>query len=377
MTKKLYPLKFQPILKTKVWGGNRLVKEYGKYPDPEEEIDLSHIGESWEIADMGDESTMVSEGFLAENSLFDLLETYLGDLVGDKVFEMYNLQFPIMVKLLDINKHISVQVHPDDEIALERYDSYGKEEFWHILDADNDAVIYLGFKRKVTATEFYDRCKDGTVIQLLNEIRPKKGDNFHIKPGTVHSASGGIRLVEIQQPSDITFRLYDWEREFDALTAREMHLEEAIDCIDYNASDPASLLIPTNPTRGPLLESDNFIISAVDLQGPRQIHTESYGSFIIYVCTQGSASFQVMEGGRKASYDISKGGTILIPASLDDFSIVPLENKTLLLEVWLRPAEMVDDYIDESVSDDCGDDDGSEFDEECGEDCHCGHNHKH
>jgi mannose-6-phosphate isomerase len=375
MVKKLYPLKFQPILKTKIWGGNRLAKEYSKHPGPEEEIDLSHIGESWEIADLGDESNVVSEGFLAENSLFDLLETYLGDLVGDKVFEMYNLQFPVLVKLLDISKDISVQVHPDDEIALERYDNYGKEEFWHILDADESARIYLGFKRKVTAAEFYDKCKDGTVVQLLNEIRPRKGDNFHIKPGTVHSAAGGIRLVEIQQPSDITFRLYDWEREFDPKTAREMHLEEAIDCIDYSASNLSSLVIPTDTTRGPLVESDNFIISAVDLQESRHIYTERYDSFIIYVCTHGSASFQVMEEGKKVSYDISKGGTILIPASLDDFFIVPLEKDTLLLEVWLRPAEAVDDYIDEHVSADCGDSD-FDFDEEDGEHYHCGHNHK-
>ncbi len=374
MTKKLYPLKFQPILKTKIWGGNRLVKEYSKFYDPEEEIDPSHIGESWEIVDLGDDSSMVSEGFLEGNSLFDILETYLGDLVGDKVFEMYNLQFPVLVKLLDISTNISVQVHPDDEIALERYDNYGKEEFWHVLDADENARIYLGFKRKVTATEFYDKCKDGTVIQLLNEIRPRKGDNFHIKPGTVHSATGGIRLVEIQQPSDITFRLYDWEREFDSNTAREMHLEEAIDCIDYSASTPSSLVIPTDTTQGPLCESDNFIITALDLKDTLHIYTERFDSFIIYICTQGSASFQVMEGGKKVSYDISKGGTILIPASLDDFFIVPLEKNTLLLEVWLRPAEEVDDYIDENVSEECDDDD---CDEEEGEHCHCGHNHEH
>ena len=374
MTKKLYPLKFQPILKTKIWGGNRLVKEYSKFYDPEEEIDPSHIGESWEIVDLGDDSSMVSEGFLEGNSLFDILETYLGDLVGDKVFEMYNLQFPVLVKLLDISTNISVQVHPDDEIALERYDNYGKEEFWHVLDADENARIYLGFKRKVTATEFYDKCKDGTVIQLLNEIRPRKGDNFHIKPGTVHSATGGIRLVEIQQPSDITFRLYDWEREFDSNTAREMHLEEAIDCIDYSASTPSSLVIPTDTTQGPLCESDNFIITALDLKDTLHIYTERFDSFIIYICTQGSASFQVMEGGKKVSYDISKGGTILIPASLDDFFIVPLEKNTLLLEVWLRPAEEVDDYIDENVSEECDDDD---CDDEEGEYCHCGHNHEH
>ncbi len=376
MAKKLYPLKFQPILKTKIWGGNRLVKEYSKQPDPEEELDLYHIGESWEIVDLGDDSSIVSEGFLEGNSLFDILETYLGDLVGDEVFDIYNLQFPILVKLLDISKNISVQVHPDDEIALERYDNYGKEEFWHVLDADKDAVIYMGFKRKVTATEFYDKCKDGTVVQLLNEIRPRKGDNFHIKPGTVHSAAGGIRLVEIQQPSDITFRLYDWEREFDSVYAREMHLEEAIDCIDYSATHPSSLVIPTTTTGEPLCESDNFIISAVDLKETLQIDPERYGSFIIYICTRGSASFQVMEDGQKVSYDIIRGGTILIPASLDDFLIVPLEKDTLLLEVWLRPAEESDDYIDENVSDSLDDDD-LDFDDDYEEHHQNGHSYKY
>ena len=208
------------------------------------------------------------------------------------------------------------------------------------------------------------------MVQLLNEIRPRGDDNFHDK-GTVHSASGGVRLVEIQQPSDITFRLYDWEREFDSNTAREMHLEEAIDCIDYSASTPSSLVIPTDTTHGPLCESDNFIITALDLKDTLHIYTEHFESFIIYICTQGSASFQVIEGGKKVSYDISRGETILIPASLDDFFIVPLEKNTLLLEVWLSPAEETDDYIDENVSEDCGDDDCDGEEEE-----HCGHNHK-
>ena len=159
---------------------------------------------------------MVSEGFLEGNSLFDILETYLGDLVGDKVFEMYNLQFPVLVKLLDISTNISVQVHPDDEIALERYDNYGKEEFWHVLDADENARIYLGFKRKVTATEFYDRCKDGTVVQLLNRFVPVRATT------SILSRAPFIRPQVVSDwwkfnNLDITFRLYDWEREFDSI----------------------------------------------------------------------------------------------------------------------------------------------------------------
>ena len=195
------------------------------------------IGESWEIADMGIEDSVVSEGWLAGNTLSDLMEIYLEKVVGEDVYKYYGRQFPLLIKFLDIHGKLSVQVHPDDEMAAERYDSLGKAEIWYVMDAEPDAKVYMGFNREVSAQEFYDRCHNGTVDEVLNVIYPKKGDAIYVAPGTVHAAEGGLLIAEIQESSDLTFRLYDWGREFDPATARQMHLEEAIDLIDYGKFD--------------------------------------------------------------------------------------------------------------------------------------------
>lgn len=195
------------------------------------------IGESWELADMGVEDSVVKDGWLAGNTMSDIMETYLEKVVGEDVYNYYGRQFPLLIKFLDIHGKLSVQVHPDDEIAAERYDSLGKAEIWYIMDAEPGAKVYMGFNREVSAQEFYDRCHKGTVEEVLNVIYPKKGDAIYVAPGTVHAAEGGILIAEIQESSDLTFRLYDWGREFDPATARQMHLEEAIDLINYGKFD--------------------------------------------------------------------------------------------------------------------------------------------
>ena len=210
--KKLYPLKFTPILKEKIWGN-----------------------ENWLISDMDDAASVVENGFLADNDLPDILETYLGDLVGDEVFEYFNLQFPLVVKTIDAREPLSVQVHPDDETAMERYYSYGKDEYLLVTEVKKDARIYLGFKRDVTAAEFYEACQKGTAAELMNCITPHKGDVYPVKAGTVHAIGGGVTAIEVSQPSEITFRLFDWGRENNPKTCRDMHLEEALDIIDFKA----------------------------------------------------------------------------------------------------------------------------------------------
>ena len=240
MEKKLYPFKFIPVASRRPWGGSNLVTKYGKAfvecDDEGNEIALGAdelIGESWEIADMGFEDSVLANGWLAGNTISEIMETYLERVVGEDVYKYFGRQFPLLIKFLDINGKLSVQVHPDDEIAAERYDALGKSELWYVLDAQPDANVYMGFKREVTAQEFYDKCNDGTVVDLLNVIHPKKGDVLFITPGTVHAVDGNIQLVEIQESSDLTFRLYDWGREKNPMTARPIHLEEAIDMIDY------------------------------------------------------------------------------------------------------------------------------------------------
>ena len=401
MEKKLYPFKFIPVASRRPWGGNALVNDLGKKfvevdSDGNECVLGSDvlIGESWELADMGIEDSVVAEGWLAGNTISELMETYLERLVGENVYNYYGRQFPLLIKFLDINDKLSVQVHPDDEVAAERYDSLGKAEIWYVMDAKPGAKMYCGFTRDMTAQEFYDRCKNGTVEEVLNVIYPKKGDVIYITPGTVHAADGGLLIAEIQESSDMTFRLYDWGREFNPATARQTHLEEAIDIIDYRPFDFG--LYRKGPLWGDeasnspckahecdchdeechchdeechchchdhkdeggivetLVESPQFNVTKLHLSDPLHIYTEKFESFIIYICLEGGASVQVpstKENGEAymMNYEFAKGETILIPAELPDFYLVPRDRSTLLLEAVTRPAEDLDEYIDLST----------------------------
>ena len=365
MEKKLYPLKFVSIASRRPWGGSALVKTLGKHfvecDEEGNETVLGEdvlIGESWELADMGIEDSVVENGWLAGNTIGEVMETYLERIVGEKVYNYYGRQFPLLIKFLDINDKLSVQVHPDDAIAAERYDQLGKAEIWYVRDAKPGAVVYAGFNREVSAQEFYDRCKNGTVGEIMNEIHPKPGDSIYVTPGTVHAADGGLLIAEIQESSDMTFRLYDWGREFNPATARKLHLEEAIDIIDYNAFNPE--LYKKGPLWGEsdhqhtvetLVESPEFNVAKLNLTDPLHIYTEKFESFIIYICTEGAASVQVPSVNEKGeecmdTYEISKGETILIPAELPDFYLVPRDRETVLLEAVTRPVDMLDEYID-------------------------------
>ena len=375
MEKKLYPLKFIPVPSRRPWGGSALVNQLGKhFVEVDEEGnetvlgDDVLIGESWELADMGIEDSVVENGWLAGNTISELMETYLERIVGEDVYNHFGRQFPLLIKFLDINEKLSVQVHPDDEVAAERYDSLGKAEIWYIMDAKPEAKMYCGFNRDTTAQEFYDRCQNGTVDEILNVIYPKKGDVIFITPGTVHAADGGILIAEIQESSDMTFRLYDWGREFDPATARKMHLDEAIDVINYKAFDPA--IYRKGPLWGEesqeedhmiqnLVECPQFNVSKIKLTDPLHIYTEKFESFIVYICLEGAASIQVpsvKENGEAymENYEFKKGETIMVPADMPDFFLVPRDTETLLLEAVTRPAEEVDGYIDpETARDQC------------------------
>ena len=296
---------------------------------------------------MGAEESVVSEGFLQGNTLEDILETYLGDLVGDKVYDLYRNQFPLLIKLLDIDGRLSVQVHPDDEIAAQRYDSYGKKECWYVLEAGRDAVIWLGFKKDVTATEFYEACKQGTADRLLNEFHPKKGECYLINPGTVHAAGGGLVIAEIQESSDITLRLYDWGRENNPATAREMNLEEAFDIIDFSALKADDCLVRKPESRKPIFDTDRFTLSKIELGEPYRVVPEKLDSFAVYICAEGSVEIQAPQAdGRNRVYKLEKGQLILIPASQDECIIVPTAAGSAVLETYVKvPENEKDDYL--------------------------------
>lgn len=363
--KQLYPLKFIPIPSKRVWGGSNLIKKLGKefYEAGEDGSERKltadeAIGESWEIADMGVQDSVVANGWLAGNTISELMETYLDRIVGEDVYNRYGRQFPLLIKFLDIQNKLSVQVHPDDEVAEQRYDSLGKSEIWYVLDAAEDAKVYAGFNREISAQELYDRCHNGTVEEVLNVLHPKKGDAIRIVPGTIHAADGGLLIAEIQESSDLTFRLYDWGREFNPKTARKMHLDEAIDLINYSKFDES--LFIKGPLWGDEYRNDSpvrelakcpqFTVNEMKVSTPLQISKEKFNGFLIYMCIEGGASIQVSvpdgKGGRTTeSTDVHKGDTVLVPADMPDFTIVPTERDTLLVEAMVERQEEVDSYI--------------------------------
>lgn len=358
MDKKLYPLKFIPIASPRPWGGTALVKTLKKEftrigedgteePIPADEL----IGESWELADMGFEDSIVENGWLAGNTIGDVMETYLERVVGDKVFEYYGTQFPLLIKYLDIHGKLSVQVHPDDEVSQERYDSLGKTEVWYIIDAEPDAKIYMGFAKDTTAQEFYDACKGGTADKLLNVIHPKKGDVIFIKPGTVHAAEGGILVCEIQESSDMTFRLYDWGREFNPETARKMHLEEAIDLIDFKKYDASAFTPAPAPVKGGktvtrcIADCPQFTVNHITLNDGMKVSSENMDGFVVYNCLSGEVSVQM--GEITKDYRLRQGETILIPAECPDFVLSPVELGSELLESTTHPVAPEDGYVSE------------------------------
>lgn len=314
MNRKLQALKFTPALLEKVWGS-----------------------ESWLISSMGEGlEGEAAGGFLAGNTLSEILETYMGELAGDKVFEFCHLQFPVVIKTLEVKGRTSLEVHPDDETALERYDDYGKEEIWYILKAGRNARIYLGFNEDTDASQFYGKCSEGTVEGMLNTITPVEGELYHIKPGAVHSCSGEMTILEIQQPSYQTLRIFDREN------AGETDLEEALDIIDYGKYDVASNRIGKLKDGMTIFGTEHFNVNGIVLEKREVVEPDEAGSFIIYICVGGSAS---LCDGAGNSLTLEKGEPVLIPASADEMTLSPSGDRAVLLKVTMGDMEEEDNYI--------------------------------
>ena len=346
MKEKLYPLRFSPIVSRKPWGGTALMETLGKRFEEKDAGDpyvpareCEPIGESWELADIGENNSVIENGRLKGKSLDDIMQTYQKRVVGEKVFERYGTQFPLLIKFLNIEGKLSVQVHPDDKVAKERYNSLGKTEVWYILDAKADAKIYMGFAQDTNSEEFSNACRNGSVDKLFNIIYPKKGDVIFIKPGTVHAAEGGILLCEIQESSDITLRLYDWGRENDPATARKMHQDEALDIIDFKKYDRADYFqsgMEKGLSTKCIADCPQFTVNHLVIDNILHISTEERDSFLVYSCIKGKVSLEMKEeNGGIQKYSMEQGDTILIPADCPRFSINPIEDNSELLESFL------------------------------------------
>ncbi len=328
MDRNLYPLKFTPILKEKIWGGKNLQTILNKNCNGK-----SSIGESWEISGVESDISVVENGFLQGNSLNELIEIYMGDLVGDSVYEKFGLEFPLLIKFIDAQDDLSVQVHPDDEVAKKKHHSYGKTEMWYVVDAENGAKLINGFKRSVDKEEYISALESGKLTSILNYEPVKSGDVFFIPSGRIHAINKGIVVAEIQQTSDITYRIYDWDRLDDNGNGRELHTELALDVINFKAekSYRTDYKTKANDTIN-LVDCSYFTTNIISINGLLSKDYNSIDSFVIYMCIEGKFSIKT---DQNYNYDVSKGETILIPATIKSLDLIS-EKQSKILEIYIR-----------------------------------------
>ncbi|MGI5913562.1 MAG: type I phosphomannose isomerase catalytic subunit [Bacteroidales bacterium] len=323
----LYPLKFEPLLKEKIWGGSSLVSNYKKSGNP----DLKY-GESWELSAVSDNLSIIENGFLAGNNIEELIEVYMGDLVGDTVYEKFGIEFPLLIKLIESESDLSLQVHPNNELALKRHNAYGKTEMWYIMEAKNNARIYTGFKKETSREEYLNAVKNKDVASLIRIENCSPGDVFLNPSGRIHAIGAGLVLVEIQQTSDITYRISDWGRLDDSGKPRELHTDLATDAIDFNSvgSLKSSTVININSSAN-IAECEFFNTNLQWIDRAVMKNYESIDSFIVYICVEGSFNVR----WNKNSEEISLGETVLIPATLRELVLEPTP-EAKLLEIYIK-----------------------------------------
>ena len=363
--KKLYPFKFIPIDE-----------------DPRETVLL---------ADLGYQDSLVREGWLAANSISEIMDMYMDRVVGEHVFAWYGRQFPVMARILGGQERTPLMVTPDDETAAQRLDFLGKAKLWYVNGADEGGRIYLGFKEDTSAEDFYYACRDNKVENLLYSVQPKAGDCFFIYPGLVHAAGKGVRITEISECSPLDFRLCNWGKpiegdDFDT----SLGLEAAFDFIDYKKYVPDLHNHAHSHDGGlstHLTECEEFSVTKLKLTDALHIYSSKFDCFLLYVCLEGEASLQVIfdpEIG-PINYTVKEGECILVPAEVPDFFLVPVARNTSLLEVTVEKRADSDAYINPDIQATLP---GEEEDEEDFEDdecdcehedheCECGHHHHH
>lgn len=322
---KLYPLKFEPLYKYRLWGGEKLKTQLNK------EYTESSIGESWEISDVKGDETQVLNGELKGKTLKELINTFKGDFVGDAVYNAFGEDFPLLIKFIDAKTPLSIQVHPSNELAKERHNSFGKNEMWYVMQADENAELIVGFEKEIDKTEYQKHLEDDTILNVMHHETVAKGDTFYIPTGRIHAIGSGVLLAEIQQTSDVTYRIYDYKR-VDATTGkeRELHNDQALDAIDftYHSEFKTSYETKVN-TANKLVHSPYFKTNFIKVENELEKDYFSLDSFVIYMCVSGS--LEVSYSGEV--YTLNTGETLLLPATIAGVKITAAQAD--LLEIYL------------------------------------------
>ena len=321
MTTKIYPLQFEPILKERIWGGTKLKTILNK------PIASDRTGESWEISTVEGDVSIVANGSLTGKSLNELIDSTPEVILGTEVYRRFGKQFPLLFKYLDAREDLSIQVHPNDELAKKRHNSFGKTEMWYVMQADEGSKIIVGFKEDSTANNYLENLKNKTLISILDNIKVDEGDVFFLETGTVHAIGAGLVIAEIQQTSDITYRLHDFDRVDAAGNQRELHVDLALEAINYNKVQTRKKYEKEANKSNPVVDCPYFTTNFIPLDG--NISVDKTGnSFTVYMCVDGS--FELESEGVKYLY--KKGDTILIPAFLKTFA---LNGNASILEIYI------------------------------------------
>jgi len=323
MKTELYPIKFQPILKEKIWGGQKLKNILHKANS------LVNVGESWEISDVEGDTSVVANGTLKGTSLKTLLEIYQGDLVGTANYKAFGNKFPLLIKFIDAKQDLSIQLHPNDELAAKRHNSFGKTEMWYVMQADTASNLIVGFNRDMNAETYLKHLEAKTLPEILNFDTVTAGDSYFIEVGRVHAIGAGVMLAEIQQTSDITYRVYDWDRVDDQGNTRELHNDLAIDAFNFDMEDNFRVTYSKEENISNAMVSCPYFTTNYITVTSCLKKENTYNSFLIYICVEGSVTITTPNG----TETLIKGETLLLPAAIKIFQIDA--SHAQLLEVYV------------------------------------------
>ena len=318
---KLYPLQFEPILKERIWGGTKLKTELNK------PITSDITGESWEISTVENDISIVANGSLKGKSLKELINEFPEAVLGSKVHAQFGKQFPLLFKYLDAREDLSIQLHPNDELAKKRHNSFGKTEMWYVMQTDSNARLIVGFKEKSSPEEFIQNLNNKTLLDILDTKKVKQGDVFMLDTGTIHAIGAGIVIAEIQQTSDITYRVYDFDRVDANGNKRELHIDLALEALNYEKIEAQRFYSETENISNEIVNCQYFTTTIIPLNGHIKV-AKNKQSFTVYMCVDGSFELSL----DTETFLYQKGDTVLIPAALTDFQ---LSGKASILEIYI------------------------------------------
>lgn len=324
----LYPFLFEPNLHTVVWGGNQLRPYKGLEPSDET------IGESWEVSTVPSSTSIISNGECKGKDLNTVINEQPEAILGKVVNEKYQGKLPLLVKFIDAKKDLSIQVHPNDDMAMRVHGKMGKSEMWYVIKADEGAHLYAGFKQEITSEEYQKRVTEGTITEVLADHQVKAGDVFYLPAGRVHAICGGIMLAEVQQSSDVTYRIFDYNRLGMDGKPRELHTELAAQALDYHVEDNYRTEYIDNKNKATqIIDTPYFDVRVIEINKPFHRDLRKYDSFIISMCIEGDCKIKVRSTGDEIL--LKEGHSTLIPAVIADYDVIPQKEKTILLDAYI------------------------------------------